>query len=42
MGAFSEGAITLGQLGAIEKWEEWLEKKGVEFEASTIKRDMAF
>ena len=42
VGAFSEGAITLGQLGAIEKWEEWLEKKGVEFEASTIKRDMSF
>lgn len=39
MGAFSEGAITQG-LGIIKKWEEWLEKKGVEFEASIIEWDM--
>ena len=40
VGAFSEGAITQGEVGIIEKWEEWLEKKGVEFKASTIKWDM--
>lgn len=40
VGAFSEGAITQGQVGIIEKWEEWLEKKGVEFKASTIEWDI--
>ena len=40
VGAFSEGAITRGQISIVEKWEEWLEKKGVECEVSTIEWDL--
>ena len=40
VGAFSEGAITQGQISIVEKWEEWLEKKGVECEVSTIEWDL--
>lgn len=38
--AFSEGAITQGQIGIVEKWEKWLEKKDIECEISTIEWDL--